>query len=246
MHRGFFYGRIVPLSMGLILSIETATPVCAVALHQQGTLLAHKEHHLEKSHSEMLAPMVVEVLQQGGKTVDQLDAVAVSAGPGSYTGLRIGTATAKGICFGNEIPLIAVNTLEALYAQVRQHGKQEVDLYCPMLDARRMEVYCMILNKQGQTIKALTPLVIDQESFKEELHQHTLLFFGSGADKCKPVITASNAQFLDDVHPTARTMGGLAWTKFQQNEFEDLAYFEPWYLKEFQTIAPKKNAGFNL
>ncbi len=230
----------------MILSIETATPTCAVALHKEGQLLAYIEQYLDKSHSEMLAPMIAEVLQEGQCEVNQLDAVAVSAGPGSYTGLRIGASTAKGICYGSELPLIAVNTLEALAAQVRALDIPDGVLLCPMLDARRMEVYCMLLSDKGQTIQDVAPLIVDDQSFVKELETHRILFFGSGAAKCKQTITHAHADFMDDIHPSARYMGALAWAKYQAQQFEDLAYFEPYYLKEFHTIAPKKNLGLNI
>ncbi len=216
--------------MASIVCIETATKSCSVALARDGHLVAVKEKVSEKySHSEQLTVFIEQILQQEGLKVSDLDAIAVSSGPGSYTGLRIGVSTAKGLCYASDIPLISVSTLSAM-AQAMKDKYPETQL-CPMLDARRMEVYCALYSKtQASPVVAK---IIDQDSFAEELAQGPLIFFGDGADKCKDVITDTNAHFELGVYPSATNMITLAWEKFQNQDFEDVAYFEPLYLKDF-------------
>ena len=224
--------------MALILSIETATQVCSVALHHEGKLVGYQTLCIAKSHAESLLPMVEHLLGISPYTKRDLVAVAITEGPGSYTGLRIGTATAKGLCYALGIPLIAVNTLEAMaYGMV--HYKLSQALLCPMIDARRMEVYCLIADAAGQVLQEPHPCVVDANSFQPWLERNKVLFFGDGAEKCKPILARHNqAVFLDDIHPSAQYIGALAYPKFQQKEFADLAYFEPLYLKPFQSKAP--------
>ena len=216
--------------MAWILCIETATKSCSVALAKYGHLVAVKEEVSEKySHSEKLTVFIEQLLQQEGLKVSDLDAIAVSSGPGSYTGLRIGVSTAKGLCYASDMPLIAVSTLGAM-AQAMKDKYPEAQL-CPMLDARRMEVYCALYSKsQASPVVAKT---IDQDSFAEELAQGPLLFFGDGADKCQDVLTHTNAHFELGVYTSAVNMIPLAQDKFQNQDFEDVAYFEPFYLKDF-------------
>lgn len=222
----------------MILSIETATKVCSVAIHNQGTLVAVAELHMANSHSEHLSMLIKNLLERSEVKRENLTAIAVSAGPGSYTGLRIGTSTAKGLCFALDIPLIAVDTLEALALTFAKYTKNT--LLCPMIDARRMEVYCQIRDNALGVIQETEAKIIDEDSFSELLDSQKIAFFGNGSEKCREVITHINATFIQDVTPSATSIGELAWSAFEKQEFEDLAYFEPHYLKEFQAIKPKK------
>jgi tRNA threonylcarbamoyladenosine biosynthesis protein TsaB len=225
--------------MSIILSLETSTYVCSVALHADGTLLASAVTYREQSHASKLAVLIDQVLQLADVTMAQLSAVAVSSGPGSYTGLRIGTSTAKGLCYALNIPLIGVGALDSL-AWVAGPFNTSNALLCPMIDARRMEVYCQLLDAQYGVVSPVEAKVIDTESFRAPLEAGPVLFFGNGAAKCQGVIQHKNASFLADVHPTADTVGKLAWEKFQRNETEDLVTFEPFYLKEFMIKTPVK------
>lgn len=228
--------------MSLILSIETATSVCSVALHKQHDLIGLQELHLEKSHSGLLAVLIQDLVKYCGYTMDDLDAVAVSKGPGSYTGLRIGTATAKGLCYALDIPMLAINTLEAMAHKANQFNYQG-DYLCPMIDARRMEVYCLIVNDELETIEATRPVIVDEDAFRKYLDERTMIFFGNGAAKCKPLLSPfPRAVFIDNIFPSAKEIGELAATKMDENKegaFEDIAYFEPFYLKDFKAISPK-------
>jgi len=220
--------------MVLILSIETATQACSVALHADAHLIATQTLLVPKSHAESLVSSIAHLFSVTRYTPKDLAAVAISSGPGSYTGLRIGTATAKGLCYALDIPLIAVNTLEAMVQGVRPYNTTGA-LLCPMIDARRMEVYCLLADAQGKLLVPTHPCVVDEHSFQQWLQTHPILFFGDGAAKCKPLwATHSHATFMDHVHPVAPPVGALAYTKFQQGALEDLAYFEPTYLKPFQ------------
>lgn len=216
----------------IILSIESATPVCSVALHRSGQLLALSELHSEKSHSEQLTIMIGHVLAQTGISMQDLAAVAVSKGPGSYTGLRIGVATAKGLCFALDKPLLSVNTLEAMTRQITPFYSAQT-LFCPMIDARRMEVYCLISSQDGANISDTEAKIIHENSFEKYLDTQRIVFFGNGASKCKALLTDANAVFLENIYPTAQTVGFLAFEAYQQHKFENLTYFEPFYLKDF-------------
>ena len=219
--------------MSLILSIDTSTKVCSVALHQHGKLLAISELYTEKSHSGMLTTLCENVVKNSGFSLNQLDALAVAKGPGSYTGLRIGVSTAKGFCFALDKPLIAVNTLEAMAYQVKGFY-DEAHLLCPMIDARRMEVYCQILDNQMNIIAETEAKIIDELSFSEILTKHKLIFFGDGAAKCQAKISHENAIFLHtEIHPSAKTVGLLATNSFEKSLFENVVTFEPFYLKDF-------------
>jgi len=225
--------------MSIILSIETATKTCSVALHQDKTLLGLQEAHLDKSHSSLLHVMIDNLLQHCEVASDQLDAVAVSVGPGSYTGLRIGVSAVKGIGYALDIPVIAVNTLEAMARGVQKYNLSKSWL-CPMLDARRMEVYCLLQDNIGTLVKETQPLIIDEKSFQAELDQHSIIFFGNGSNKCQPLLQHhSNANFIDGIQPSAHWIGELALEKYEKEEFEDLAYFVPFYLKKYRTTQPK-------
>lgn len=226
--------------MALILSIETATQACSVALHCAGKLVGCQTLLVAKSHAESLLPMVEHLLDISPYSKKDLAAIAIAEGPGSYTGLRIGTATAKGLCYALEVPLIGVNTLEAMAYGVNPYNLSQA-LLCPMIDARRMEVYCLISDAAGKVLEAPHPRVIDSNSFQSWLRQNKMLFFGDGAEKCKPALASHNhAIFLNTIHPSAQHVGALAYPKFQQRVFADVAYFEPLYLKPFQSKTPER------
>ena len=225
------------------LSLETSSPICSVALHRiaDGSLLGQSELRLDKSHSTHLTVLIKQLLENTGHALTDLAAVAVSDGPGSYTGLRIGAAAAKGLCFALDIPLVAVSTLRALAAQVAAATVAPATfLYCPMLDARRMEVYAALYAHDGQEVLAPTPLLLDAATLSEQLAHHSVLFFGSGAGKFQALLPEQSAAgFLLDVEPSAVAVGALAVAAFHRQEFQDVAYYEPFYLKEVYTTTPK-------
>jgi len=225
--------------MALILGIETSTKICSVAISDENGLIALKEEGGEYSHAEKLNGFISEVLNQAGIDINQLDAIAVSKGPGSYTGLRIGVSTAKGLCYALNKPLIAVDTLQAMALSA---AKQTVSqLYCPMIDARRMEVYTAIYDYNNNQMRDVQAKIIDEASFNSELSDHTVLFFGDGADKCKEVLNnVPNAHFSESGNPSAQFVNELAQVKFARNDVEDVAYFEPYYLKDFIATTAKK------
>ena len=226
--------------MALILSLETATSVCSAALHDDGKLLASSEHHVPQSTASMLAVLIDEIFKKASIEPSQLNAVAVSAGPGSYTGLRIGVATAKGFCYALNIPLIAINTLELMtYQVIVQHSSSDNTLLCPMLDARRMEVYTLLAGTDLKIIESTEAKVIDELSYQSWLEKNKILFFGNGSDKCKEMIRHENAVFIPGVIPSAAKLGEMAFRKFNSNQFEDLAAYEPYYLKDFMVKKPK-------
>jgi tRNA threonylcarbamoyladenosine biosynthesis protein TsaB len=229
--------------MDLLLSIETSSPICSIALHkgEDGRLLGQSELRLEKSHSTHLTVLIEQLVANTGHTVRDLAAVAVSDGPGSYTGLRIGAAAAKGLCFALDIPLVAVGTLPALAHQVAARmPRADTYLYAPMLDARRQEVYTALYRADGYELTAPAPLILTPEAMAEQLTHHAVLFFGSGAAKFQPLVSANpNAVFLADVQPSAVSVGELALGAYQRQEFRDVAYYEPFYLKEVYTTTPK-------
>jgi tRNA threonylcarbamoyladenosine biosynthesis protein TsaB len=225
--------------MALILNLETSTPACSVALSNGSEVLAYRESFEDKSHATLLTLFVEQVLHEAGKNVTDLQAVAVSSGPGSYTGLRIGVSTAKGLCYGLNLPLIAIDTLTTMTLMAQEHNNMGAHVYCPMLDARRMEVYTALYNNQLHQVEPVKAEIIDDQSFAIVLANQKMLFFGNGADKCKTVITSPNAFFIDDIHPLARYMAPLAALKFEQQQFVDVAYYEPLYLKDFVATVPK-------
>ncbi len=224
--------------MALLLLLETATEVCSVALAENEQIIALKETSSGNSHSANLTTFIEDALKQSGKTLQQLDAVAVSMGPGSYTGLRIGVSSAKGLCYGLGIPLISVGTLQAM-ALGATFNKEEEILYCPMIDARRMEVYAAIYDKNNSVIKEVSADIIDENSYQEYLNNNKILFFGNGAAKCKEVLSKhTNALFLEDAFASASKMHAIATAKYDNKQFEDIAYFEPFYLKDFIAAKP--------
>lgn len=225
----------------IILHIETSTNVCSVALSENGNCLFSKSNAEGMNHAALLSVFIAEALEVLKPTNRKPDAVAVSSGPGSYTGLRIGVSTAKGLCYGYDIPLISVSTLEVLTAQALQTVKDAGEsLFCPMIDARRMEVYAAVYNAKGEMKREISADIIDSDSYYEILANQSVYFFGNGADKCKTTLTHPNARFIDDMVPLAENMIPLAGVAFAEKRFEDVAYFEPFYLKEFHTTAPKK------
>lgn len=231
--------------MSCILNIETSTSICSVALSCNGEVLFEKSSFEGPSHAALLGVYAEEAIallkEKGGK----LDAVAVSSGPGSYTGLRIGVSVAKGLCFGYGIPLISIHTLEIMAtAAIRKMNGTSDCLYCAMLDARRMEVYDAIFDVNLNTVRKTVADIVDAETYASFLATDKVCFFGNGAAKCKTVMSSPNAIFLDDIHPLAVNMIALAEKAFEAGQFEDVAYFEPFYLKEFQaTIAKNKVLG---
>lgn len=231
--------------MALILNLETATTVCSVSLGKDGALLALKELQGDYTHAENLTIFIEEVLSQAKITLSQLDAIAVSKGPGSYTGLRIGVSSAKGLCYALNKPLIAINTLQhlSLNLPISIVEKAEDIVLCPMIDARRMEVYCALYNGNNDCIKSTWAEIVDEHSFAELFSDSRKLiyFFGDGAAKCKEVLSLKkNALFIENVFPSAKNMVPLSEKAFLNNQFEDVAYFEPFYLKDF--VAGKNKA----
>lgn len=218
--------------MALILSVETSTSVCSVALHREGKLIANLELHQDQAHASRLGPLIHEALACSGSTVSEINGIAVSSGPGSYTGLRIGTALIKGLCYALDVPMIGVSSLQILASKVA--GINTTDAFlCPMIDARRMEVYCQIFNNIGEEQDSMMAAVIGEHSFKDYLHEKAVIFFGNGALKCKSVIVHKNALFLPNITPSAVELGYLAYKKFERADFENLDQFSPFYLKEF-------------
>ena len=227
--------------MPLILSLDTSTTVCSVALHQDNILLGSYELFTERTSAAMLTTLISEVVTHTGHELNQLDAIAVAKGPGSYTGLRIGVSTAKGLCFALDKPLVAVNTLAAMAEQVRAFFPATYTL-CPMIDARRMEVYCALYTTSGVEVDATSAQIIDANSFADWLERSPVVFFGDGAEKCRALLSQHpNAIFLEkQVIPSARTVGQLATSYASTGQFEDVATFEPFYLKDFMTTQPRK------
>jgi tRNA threonylcarbamoyladenosine biosynthesis protein TsaB len=218
-----------------ILNIETSTKVCGVSISKDGVLVDSVESKEGNySHSEKLAPFIEEIMQRNNIEYSELSAIAISKGPGSYTGLRIGTSTAKGLCFSLDIPLIAISTLESMaaYAQ-RKMAANYKGYYRPMIDARRMEVYSQQFDDSLNSQDDVRAIIVDENTFEEELKMHKIAFFGDGADKCKEVITHENAIFIDDSEASAVGMIALSYSAFLKKDFVDVAYFEPFYLKEF-------------
>lgn len=224
--------------MALILSLETSTSSCSAALHKDGKTLVGRELHEPHLAASQLAVLVEEIMGETGTATREIDAVAVSAGPGSYTGLRIGVATAKGFCYALDIPLIAINSLLLLACQARGDVKPD-DLLCPMIDARRMEVYSMLLDANLNEVEPIAARVIDETSYQDVLSKQRIHFFGTGSDKCRAAIRHPDANFISGVIPSALAMGQLAEARFVARQFEDVATFEPLYLKDFLIRKPK-------
>ncbi|MDY3851498.1 MAG: tRNA (adenosine(37)-N6)-threonylcarbamoyltransferase complex dimerization subunit type 1 TsaB [Prevotella sp.] len=221
--------------MSCILNIETSTNVCSVSVTEDGACIFQQEDHSGPNHAEILGVYVDEALSFIDSHAIPLDAVAVSCGPGSYTGLRIGVSMAKGICYGHDVKLIAVPTLQLLAVPVllKEMVKEEDALLCPMLDARRMEVYAGIYDRALKEIKPISADIVEADTYKDYLDRGPVYFFGNGAAKCKDVISHPNARFIDGIEPLARYMSPLAEKAIALGQYEDVAYFVPFYLKDF-------------
>ena len=228
--------------MSCILHIETSTDVCSVAVSHDGACVFEREDHSGPNHSVKSGVFIDEALSYIDSQLMHLDAVAVSQGPGSYTGLRIGVSTAKGICYGRDARLIAVPTLQLLCVPVllREMVKEENALLCPMIDARRMEVYAALYDRALHEIRPVGADVVDGETYKQYLDERPVYFFGNGAAKCIDSIHHPNARLIEGIEPLARWMFPLAERRFFDQQFEDVAYFVPFYLKDFVAKQPKK------
>ena len=224
--------------MALLLAIETTTKNCSVALFENSNLIAYKEKNSnEYSHAEQLTFFIEEVVKKSTITLKEVDAIILSKGPGSYTGLRIGTSTAKGLCYSLDIPLVSVSTLKSMALLISK--KQDYKFYCPMIDARRMEVFASIYDKSNNEVREIRADIVDQYTYAQFLKEK-VLFFGDGALKCKLIINSPNADFLDGVFPSAKNIGVLGFEKFVNKDFEDVVYFEPYYLKDFVAGVQKR------
>ena len=236
------YLRIYFLIMSCILNVETSTDVCSVAISDSGQVIFNKEDHSGPNHAVKLGVYVDEALDFLDSHGLPLEAVAVSCGPGSYTGLRIGVSMAKGICYGRGVKLIAVPTLELMAVPVLlgEHPEDEDALIVPMLDARRMEVYAEVLDRALKVVRPIQADIVDADTYKEYLDQHHVYFFGNGAAKCMETINHPNAHLVEAIEPLAKNMAPLAEKRFVEGKFEDVAYFVPFYLKDFVAKMPKK------
>jgi tRNA threonylcarbamoyladenosine biosynthesis protein TsaB len=227
--------------MSIILGIETSTKICSVAVSDGEKLLALEEEGGDYSHSEKLTVFIQKVLVKTKLELKDIDAVAVSKGPGSYTGLRIGVSVAKGLCYALGKPLIAVDTLQAMAKNVASLNGESNALYSPMIDARRMEVYTALYDGDNSSVTPIIAKIIDNNSFSKELTSQKIFFFGDGASKCAEILDQNeSAKFVDEGLPSAEFINQIAFKKYKNEEFEDVAYFEPYYLKDFVATTPKK------
>lgn len=227
----------------MILCIETATGVCSVALCDENSVISMIEAPHGMSHSESLTVIIQELLRSAPVEVRQLDAVSVSKGPGSYTGLRIGVSVAKGIAYGAEIPLIGINTLTAMcngYLTENPLAADSSTLLCPMIDARRMEVYNALFTSDGRMLQETSADIITGSSYSKRLESEKIIFFGNGAGKCRSAITSANAIFVEGFSLSASYLHKPSVNALKEKRFEDVAYFEPYYLKEFIATIPRK------
>ena len=227
--------------MAVLLSLETSTHSFSCALHEDQKLLAFSESLQAQTTASLLAVLIEKLFGDAGLKKNQLNAVVVAAGPGSYTGLRIGVATAKGICYALNIPLVSVNSLLLMANQfLDQHGVVDLKdaLLCPMLDARRMEVYCMLCDKDNHVVESVQAKVIDEHSFAGHLKERIIYFFGEGSEKCRGSIKHPNAKFIPDIKLSASMLGAMGIRKFLNHEFENTDLFEPFYLKDFMIKKP--------
>ncbi|MFC4210309.1 tRNA (adenosine(37)-N6)-threonylcarbamoyltransferase complex dimerization subunit type 1 TsaB [Pedobacter lithocola] len=226
--------------MAIILQLETATAVCSVALSVNGKTVFTKEENGQNLHASNLTLFIEEVLKTSGYVFKDLDAIAISKGPGSYTGLRIGVSTAKGLCYALDKPLIAIETLTMMAAGFLNQHPDYKGLVCPMIDARRMEVYTAVFDSELQIVEPTTAKIIDDLSFANLLAEQKITFIGDGAAKCAEVLTNPNAAFNYENYNSASNLSTLAEDAFKISAFEDVAYFEPFYLKDFVLTQPKK------
>jgi tRNA threonylcarbamoyladenosine biosynthesis protein TsaB len=228
--------------MSLILNIETATEICSVSLAENGKLIALKEDTEGQLHAKLLTVLIEEMFREKKICIKELNAVAVSKGPGSYTGLRIGVSAAKGIAYAADIPLLAVNTLQAMALGVSKSQDFEAETwFCPMIDARRMEVYTAFFDLQNNLRRDIAAEIIDENSFNEILKDRKIVFHGNGAAKCNKIIQSPNAIFIENMGCSASNMVELSYHAFQNKQFADIAYFEPFYLKDFIATVPKNS-----
>ncbi|WP_442265106.1 tRNA (adenosine(37)-N6)-threonylcarbamoyltransferase complex dimerization subunit type 1 TsaB [Tenacibaculum sp. ZS6-P6] len=224
--------------MALILNIETSTKNCSVCISNKGEVIISKElNDVGYSHAEKLHPFILDVVKSSGVSINDLAAIAVSKGPGSYTGLRIGVSAAKGLCFALNKPLISIGTLNALALSI---DVKEDAYIIPMLDARRMEVYSAVFTNSKEQVREVKAEIIDEDSFKEYADKKVYLL-GDGSEKCKEVFNHSNFVFVEGKHPSSIQMAELSYIKYKKNDIEDVAYFEPFYLKDFM-VTPQKNS----
>ncbi len=231
------------IRMAALINVETSTEVCSVALSCDGKVVWHKENFEGQNHSVLLTKYLDELMGYVKKEGVKVEGVAVSCGPGSYTGLRIGVSTCKGLCYGMDVPLIAVNTLQTMANHVVKMGKAEAGaLLCPMIDARRMEVYTALFDCNLKQVKETSADIIDENSYLDRTEK--MICFGNGANKCRKALSRENVEFLDDICPLAIDMVELSEKAYQDKEFQDVAYFEPFYLKEFIATVGK-NKVFN-
>lgn len=234
--------------MALILNIESATNICSVSIARKGELLGSKESRDDKSHASLLTIFIRELISGLQLEFSDLDAVAVSKGPGSYTGLRIGVSTAKGITYGAGLKLIGIPTLQTMaFSVTRQFTSIRSDrniLLCPMIDARRMEVFTALYTTDNNLYKEITAEIIHPDIFSDILINNEIWFFGNGSDKCRDVIHHTNARFLDDVEPSSVWMAELSEQAYVKEQFEDIAYFEPFYLKDFIATIPRNKLNW--
>jgi tRNA threonylcarbamoyladenosine biosynthesis protein TsaB len=246
---GFFYIFVtsIILIMAKILCLETSTEVCSVAIVDKGLVIDFREDISGQNHSRLLTVFILDLLKSNQLTASDFDAVAVSEGPGSYTGLRIGVSAAKGICYGAGIPLIAINPLKAMASYVVETGTLNglsllsTDLLAPMIDARRMEVFTSIYDLKLNEINPVNALVVETNSFDQLPSGSRIVLFGNGSAKCKPILNSSRFIYIDEVIASSRNMAILANLKYENNDFVDVAYFEPFYLKDFVATVPKNN-----
>ena len=224
--------------MPTILNIETSTSVCSCTLSQKGRIVFNKENLAGQSHSTLLGVFVEEIMTFVRTMGITIDAIAVSSGPGSYTGLRIGVSEAKGLAYGFGVPLIAIPT-PLLMASMVQHQAPPTSLLCPMIDARRMEVYTTMYDTSLRLVRSTSADIIDASSYTDYLEKQPVYFFGNGAEKCKTLLSHPHAHFIDGIYPLASGMAGLAEKAFVEKNFVDVAYFEPCYLKEYVAVVGK-------
>jgi len=227
--------------MSFFLHIETATPTCSVAVSEDKKILSIRESHIDKSHAALLTLFISEVLAEANVKPVQLDAISVSKGPGSYTGLRIGISTAKGLAYGLRKPLLAVNTLKALSSGFLDslNLKDQSFYLCPMIDARRLEVYTAVFDSKNDCLEKTHARIVESDSFNRFLEKNPVYFFGTGAEKCQSLIVNKNALFIPSFHCSAAFLAPHAVKLYEKNKFEDVAYFEPYYLKDFVATIPK-------
>ena len=233
--------------MSLILNIETSTSVCSVALSRGEEVIDSRESKGERSHATQLTTFISETLSDSGVSPGDLDAIAISKGPGSYTGLRIGVATAKGMAYSLKKPLIAIDTMEGMCYGLKQTMpdlfKENSILFCPMIDARRMEVYMALFRNDLSYELSVRAEIVTVDSFQSILKNQKIVFFGDGMEKCRSTIQHANSIFVQDFYPLARYLAVISNNYFLKNKFEDLAYFEPFYLKDFLATVPRNLLG---